>query len=154
MEFQALHGYRDTYCMQHHVIVCYKYMLQNTAWLIPTERLIMHLYILHSSPKFIHFFTIPINAVLSMMFLAQFKLGALDETSFYASEFVFDINGSFILMLILVLLYCTIGLVRQCPTWGFTTAFTIFLLWGAVSYVILSNVTVSVYKYKMIDRAS
>ena len=117
------------------------------------NRFIMHMYILHSSPKFIHFFTIPINVALSMMFLAQFKLGALDGTSLYASEFVFDINGSFILMLILVLLYCTIGLVRRCPTWGFATAFTIFMLWGAVSYVMLKSLFLisGVYKYILID---
>jgi len=72
-----------------------------------------------------------------MMFLAQFELGALDGTSVYASEFVFDINGSFILMLLLVLMYSAIGLVRKCPTWGFATAFVVFLLWGAVSYTIV-----------------
>jgi len=82
-------------------------------------------------PKFVHFFTIPMNVALSMMFLAQFKLG-LDESMTYASEFVFDINASLILMLILVLLYITIGLIRRCPAWGFATSCFIFLLWGAV----------------------
>ena len=97
--------------------------------------------VLSSSPKFIHFFTIPLNVALSMMFLAQFELGALDERSVYASEFVFDINGSFILMLLLVVLYSAIGLVRKCPTWGFATSFVIFLLWGAVSYIMLCKCT-------------
>jgi len=68
------------------------------------------------------------------MFLAQFKLGALDETTVYASEFLFDINGSFILMLLLVLLYSIMGAIRRCVTWGVATSLVIFLLWGAVSY--------------------
>ena len=72
------------------------------------------------------------NVALSMMFLAQFKLG-LDESMTYASEFVFDINASFILMLILVLLYTVMGLLRRCPVWGLATSLFVFLLWGAVS---------------------
>ena len=68
-----------------------------------------------------------------MMFLAQFKLGDLDETTIYGSEFLFDIIGSFILMLILVVLYSVMGVIRKCATWGFATSFFIFLLWGAVS---------------------
>ncbi|XP_065899514.1 uncharacterized protein [Dysidea avara] len=80
--------------------------------------------------KLVHFFAIPINVALSMMFLAQFKLG-LDESVTYASEFVFDINASLILMLILVLLYTTMGLIRKCAVWGLATSLFVFLLWGA-----------------------
>ena len=68
-----------------------------------------------------------------MMFLAQFELGNLDKTTVYGSEFLFDINGSFILMMILVVLYSIMGLIRRCPVWGFATSFLIFLLWGVVS---------------------
>ena len=68
-----------------------------------------------------------------MMFLAQFELGNLDDTTVYGSEFLFDINGSTILMMILVLLYSIMGLIRRCPVWGFATSFFIFLLWGVVS---------------------
>ena len=67
-----------------------------------------------------------------MMFLAQFKLG-LDETTVYASEFLFDINASIILLIILVILYSVMGIIRKCPAWGFTTSLLLFLLWGAVS---------------------
>jgi len=60
-----------------------------------------------------------------MMFLAQFRLGEFN------SQFV---NGSLILMVILVLMYSIMGLIRKSATWGFATSFFIFLLWGIVSY--------------------
>ncbi|XP_053402941.1 uncharacterized protein LOC128558118 [Mercenaria mercenaria] len=86
-------------------------------------------------PKFVHFFTIPCNVMLSMCFLAQF--------SFFGVKIgngAWQINGSFALFLVLVIMYLIMGLIRKCKTWGLATSVVIFVCW------ITGNLWYAVYK--------
>lgn len=86
------------------------------------------------SPKFVHFFTIPINIILFMMLFAQFAFPGLD-TTVRRSAFFFPTNFSYIPLAILILVYILMGILRKCLTWGFATAIVITLLWGIVSII-------------------
>lgn len=91
--------------------------------------------VLTCSPKFVHFFTIPINIILFFMFLAQFKFPGsyIEDTTVQRGPFIFPANWSYLPLGILILAYAVMGLVRKCATWGFATAVVIAMLWGVVS---------------------
>lgn len=76
-------------------------------------------------PKFVHFFTIPTNVMLSMCFLAQFSFFGVKKQGYG----VLALNASLILFLILAILYLTMGFIRKTLAWGVATTVVIFVCW-------------------------
>lgn len=87
------------------------------------------------SPKFVHFFTIPINIILFFMYFAQFKLPGsyIEDTTVRRGPFFFPANWTYLLLGLLLLVYIIMGFLRKCKVWGFGTAIVITMLWGVVS---------------------
>ncbi|CAC5382997.1 unnamed protein product [Mytilus coruscus] len=69
-------------------------------------------------PKYVHFFTIPTNVMLSMMFLAQFNVPTLGELR-YGNAFA--VNFALLLFGFLGLAYIIMGILRKSWTWGVAT---------------------------------
>lgn len=67
--------------------------------------------------KLIHFFTIPLNGMLTMMFLAQFNVPLLGEFH-YGSAFA--VNSALIFFAFLAIIYIIAGFLRKCWLWGFS----------------------------------
>ncbi|XP_061171881.1 uncharacterized protein LOC133181379 [Saccostrea echinata] len=73
--------------------------------------------------KFVHFFTIPTNVMLSMMFLAQFNIyGELRYGN------AFSVNGALILFGVLSIAYIIMGFIRKCVLWGVATTVVLAVL--------------------------
>ncbi|CAC5397300.1 unnamed protein product [Mytilus coruscus] len=66
--------------------------------------------------KCVHFLTIPTNAMLSMMFLAQFNI--CGELQWGAA---FSVNFAFIMFLVLGISYIAMGFLHKCWQWGVVT---------------------------------
>jgi hypothetical protein len=87
--------------------------------------------------KFVHFFTIPFNIVLTMCFLAQFSFpGLVDNVGYGALQ----VNSSIILLILVSSLYIFTGIIRKCWLWGVGTAFVLSISW------ISGNLLYEVYK--------
>ncbi|XP_071144153.1 uncharacterized protein [Mytilus edulis] len=69
-------------------------------------------------PKCVHFFTIPTNVVITMMFFAQFNFPNIGEVR-YGSAFAF--NWTFVILLVLGVLYIIMGILRKSWAWGVAT---------------------------------
>ncbi len=86
-----------------------------------------------SSPKIVHFFTIPTNIVLFFMLFAQFNLPGESTTIVRRGPFFFPTNWTYLPLAILIVVYILMGILRKCVAWGIITAIVITLLWGVVS---------------------
>ncbi|CAC5396423.1 unnamed protein product [Mytilus coruscus] len=76
-------------------------------------------------PKFVHFFTIPTNVMLSMMFLAQFNFPSLGEVR-YGNAFA--VNFALVLFFVLGLAYIIMGILRKSWAWGVATCVVLGVL--------------------------
>jgi hypothetical protein len=76
--------------------------------------------------KFVHFFTIPTNVMLSMMFLAQFDIYGERR---YGNAF--SINGALVLLGVLSLAYLLMGFIRRSALWGLATVVVLGVLYMA-----------------------
>lgn len=74
--------------------------------------------------KCVHFLTIPVNAMLSMMFLAQFNL--CGELQFGGA---FSVNIALLLFLVLGISYIIMGFLHRSWEWGFVTFIILAVLY-------------------------
>lgn len=75
--------------------------------------------------KFVHFFTIPTNVMLSMMFLAQFNIPTVGELRYGQA---FAVNFALLLFGLLAIAYIIMGILRKSWAWGFATVVVIAVL--------------------------
>ena len=73
--------------------------------------------------KLVHYFTIPLNAIMSFSFLAQFEFGLK------IGHAAFSVNGALILFLLLCLIYILAGIIRKARAWAATSVFVMFSCW-------------------------
>ena len=76
--------------------------------------------------KLIHFFTIPMNTMLTMMFLAQFNVPFLGECH-YGNAFA--VNAALLFFTFIGLIYIIVGFLRRCWLWGLS----MFLILGVLT---------------------
>ena len=90
-------------------------------------------------PKFVHFFTIPCNVMLSMCFLAQFTFFGISKRGYGAIE----MNGAMALFLVLAILYMVMGVLKKTKAWGLATSVIISVCWmiGNLWYYCYKNPT-------------